>query len=248
MSESTGERMIVGEASYPLFQQHLNRYLFASQFVRQRRVLDVACGSGYGTSRLQQEGATLVIGVDIAWEACQQARSLYGVNVVMADAVRLPFRDLSFETIVSFETIEHISKPDNFLARCRQLLDSSGRFVVSTPNRQMSIFQDNPYHFREYRPQEFVDLLQRFFSHIQVYGQLYRSYPLRLVSRVTAKGLSRVLGGQRLVALVRERLLGDRPLQPPDLSFIDETYEVMPMNDLKERMVQPHFVICVAEV
>jgi SAM-dependent methyltransferase len=248
MSGIIFERMVITEGSYPLFQQHLNRYVFAGQFVKQCTVLDVASGLGYGTRRLLDDGGTLVVGVDISWKACKEARSLYGVNVVTADARRLPFRNLCFGAIVSFETIEHLSRPWDFLAECRRLLESGGKFIISTPNRQMSIFQENPYHIREYRPQEFVDLLQSFFPLIKVYGQMFRLYPLRWLSRVTARAIKHVPGGRRLVAYIQEHLLGNRRLQATDLSLIDESYKVTPVDNLRSVMVQPHFIICLIEV
>jgi 2-polyprenyl-3-methyl-5-hydroxy-6-metoxy-1,4-benzoquinol methylase len=150
MSNSKVERLVVEDASYPLLQEHLNRYVFACQFVQGRRVLDIACGSGYGTDYLKRNGATVVIGVDISPEACQRAKSSYGADVVIADADRLPFRDCSFEVTVSFETIEHLSMPHDFLKQCVRLLKIGGKIIISTPNRSMSIFQDNPYHVQEY--------------------------------------------------------------------------------------------------
>lgn len=248
MSNSMVERMVIEDASYPLLQEHLNRYVFASQLVRQKRVLDIACGSGYGLNYLKRRGAMLAVGVDIAREACQQARSSYGADVVIADATRLPFRDCSFEITVSFETIEHLPMPHSFLQECVRLLEIGGKIVISTPNRTMSIFQDNPYHVQEYKPQHFVKLLQQYFSHIQIYGQLYRPYLLRWVGRVTAKVLSLLPGGQRLFNLIQKQLFGQKISKQKDLSAIDETYKVTPIDDLKSKLVQPSFIVCTAEV
>ena len=249
MSGTAVERMVIDEALYPLFQQHVNRYVFAGQFVTGRSVLDVACGSGYGTRRLLDDGAASVVGVDISWGACKEARSAYGVNAVVADARRLPFRTSSFEAIVSFETIEHLLRPWDFLEECRRLLQRKGKFIISTPNRQMSIFQENPYHVREYRPQEFVDLLHCFFPPIKkIYGQMFRSYPKRWLSRVTAKAMKQLPGGRRLVTHIQERFLGAKQLQHSDLSLIDDSYKVTPVDSLESVIVQPHFIICLVEV
>lgn len=241
------ERMVVGEVSYPLFQQHLNRYVFANQFVEQRRVLDVACGSGYGTlSHLEQGKASQVIGADISWQACCQAHA-YGIEVVMADANRLPFRSHYFEVIISLETIEHLSTPQDFVLECHRLLESEGKFIVSTPNRQMSIFQDNPYHFQEYYPQEFINLLQKFFSNIETYGQMYRSYPVQWLRSVVGKLLGFTKIGKKIITFTQRRFLGVRPAQEVDLSIVDEAYKVVPAKPFGQKLVQPHYIVCVAE-
>jgi SAM-dependent methyltransferase len=165
----------------------------------------------------------------------------------MADASRLPFRDHSFEVVVSFETIEHFSTPQDFLSECSRLLETGGELIISTPNRQMSIFQDNPYHFREYRPQEFINLLQNFFSHIQLYGQMYRSYPIRWIRRSVARMLSFTQIGKGLVASIQRYIFGDRPMQPRDIATVDETYKVLPAESLSRKLVQPHYLVCIAK-
>jgi hypothetical protein len=153
------------------------------------------------------------------------------------------------EAIVSFETIEHLLRPWDFLEECRRLLQRKGKFIISTPNRQMSIFQENPYHVREYRPQEFVDLLHCFFPPIKkIYGQMFRSYPKRWLSRVTAKAMKQLPGGRRLVTHIQERFLGAKQLQHSDLSLIDDSYKVTPVDSLESVIVQPHFIICLVEV
>src|SRR3990172_3135768 len=89
--EDSGERMIPECADPVTFWEHIYRYRFAARFVRHKRVLDVACGEGYGTVGLLKAGAESVIGVDISRDVCEHAWKKYGLDVRVGDAsLRLP--------------------------------------------------------------------------------------------------------------------------------------------------------------
>src|SRR5436305_7763381 len=101
--EHTGERMIP-EASVPeIFWEHVHRYRFAKRFVRDKRVLDIACGEGYGAFGLLRAGAASVVGVDISEEACDNARQKYGIDARCGSAEAIPLPDASVDVVVSFE-------------------------------------------------------------------------------------------------------------------------------------------------
>lgn len=95
MSEVASERVSLdGRMAYVHYQLHINRYAFAANYVRGKRVLDVACGPGYGSSYLQKGGAKLVIGGDISRDALQEANLRFqhrDVFFVQLDATNLPF-------------------------------------------------------------------------------------------------------------------------------------------------------------
>src|SRR5437667_10028853 len=112
--EDTGERMIPESTPAAPFWEHIYRYRFATRFVRGRRVLDIACGEGYGAAALARAGAARVIGIDLSEEACEHARQKYGVDARSGDAHRIPLPDRSVDVIVSFETIEHLNTPAAF--------------------------------------------------------------------------------------------------------------------------------------
>src|SRR5204863_6385381 len=112
-SMNSDERLVPEEAVEASLQEHLARYRFAKERAR-GRVLDVACGTGYGTEML---GA---VGVDLSLEALRYARR-HPAPYVAADAGRLPFGCV-FDSVVSFETIEHVSDPDRFVAECARVL------------------------------------------------------------------------------------------------------------------------------
>lgn len=120
----------------PTLELHLARYRFALEHLQPGRVLDIACGVGYGTRLLSSAAAIqAAIGVDISEDAIEYARSHYGhtgIEFVTADA--LAFTDASgFENIVSLETIEHVPDPAALLAHLTSLLKPKGILIGSVP-------------------------------------------------------------------------------------------------------------------
>ena len=162
----TDERMVPEHADAPTVLEHLYRYRFAAQYVGGKRVLDIACGEGYGAAGLLAAGASSVFGVDIASEACQHARAKYGVTAVVGSATAIPVADAQFDAVVSFETIEHVAEPAEFVREARRVLKPGGTFVVSTPNKLIfrQVALDNPYHFSEMTSGELTALLTKEFS------------------------------------------------------------------------------------
>ena len=125
------------------------------------------------------KGAKRVIGVDILQDALKDARKWNKgkarVEFILSDAEALPFADNSFDVIVSLETIEHLRDTDKFLLECRRVLRKEGIFICSTPNKKVysPLFRKpfNPYHVREFYPEEFYGLLKKYFANTRAYGQ-----------------------------------------------------------------------------
>ena len=129
------ERMVPEEAHARIFWEHVARYRFAKEFVRGKRVLDIACGEGYGAAGLARAGARSVVGIDVSADVCDHARRKYGLDARAGDAQAIPLPDRSIDVIVSFETIEHVDQPGVFLGECARVLVPDGMLIVSTPNR-----------------------------------------------------------------------------------------------------------------
>lgn len=144
--------------------EHVARYAWAAQFVEGRRVLDAACGEGYGAQMLLAAGAAEVVGVDIAEEVIAELREreLGAATFDVGDVCGLPYDDDEFDIVVSFETIEHVSDPGLALDEFARVLRPNGILVVSTPNRDVYT-PGNPFHLRELTPNELESqLLARF--------------------------------------------------------------------------------------
>lgn len=170
------ERVTPGISPVGVMQEHLDRYSFAQKYTLGKFVLDVACGTGYG-SQMLSKNADSVTGVDISQEAIDYARAKYPADNLcyfQCDALNLPCEDNSFDVVVSFETIEHISDYETFLRECRRVLKPDGVFICSTPNALVSSPDGkitNPYHVIEFDYEEFTNILNSHFSLISTAGQ-----------------------------------------------------------------------------
>lgn len=157
------------------FQLHIGRYVFASQFVKGKTVLDVASGTGYGSHYMAKFGAARIIGADNSLDALNYAKrhQREQLQFVLADATNMPFGDDSFELLVSFETVEHIEQYDTFLSECTRVLRTGGSLICSTPNKKVTVarHEKNPYHKCEFEPPEFLDLLKKYFGEVHCFGQ-----------------------------------------------------------------------------
>ncbi len=181
MSESplpfTGERF-TPECVREIWYEHMHRYAFALPLARGSRVLDAACGEGYG-SALLAGAADSVLGADISGEAVGHARSRYGrvpnLSFLQADCTALEaLPSASFDLIVSFETLEHVEAQERMLDGFARLLTEDGLLLVSTPDKHTYsdlTGQANEFHVRElYRP-EFEALLAPRFPAVRLFGQ-----------------------------------------------------------------------------
>lgn len=186
----TGERMIPEGADALTFWEHIYRYRFALRFVKDKRVLDIACGEGYGSAALRQSKAKMVIGIDISEQTCLHARRRYGLDVLQADAQTIPLADRSVDVVISFETIEHLPDPHKFLDECVRVLSPHGMLIISTPVRDTyrSTGRSSAFHCSELSEAELVAMLRARFSKIRLYsqqptqGQWFSLRPLALIT------------------------------------------------------------------
>lgn len=175
--EFTGERF-TPECVREIWYEHMHRYAFASPLARGLRVLDAACGEGYG-SALMAESAASVLGVDISPQAVAHARQRYGgrdnLRFEMGDATALDaLPDASFDLIVSFETLEHVEAQERMLDGFVRLLKPDGLLLVSTPDKHNYTELTgvvNEFHVRELYRDEFEAMLGARFGAVRLFGQ-----------------------------------------------------------------------------
>lgn len=206
------ERLVLDETvdSF-VVQTHIGRYVFAAQFVTDKTVLDLACGTGYGSHYLAGQGAENTIGSDISFDAINYARKTYNaanLQFVLADATKMPFNGDSFDVITSFETIEHIKLYNLYLSECRRVLKKDGLFLCSTPNKKVTAvyYPPNQYHVEEFYPIDFLDMLQSFFGEVHLFGQVKEN----LLKFKANQTLDRIVKSSRLRSL-REMGLAIQP-------------------------------------
>ena len=172
--EFTGERYCP-EVRGEIALEHRQRYLAARDLARGRDVLDVASGEGYGSAQLAYI-ARSVTGLEISFEAVKNAHDRYKASnlaFVQGDAACLPFGDASFDLVVSFETIEHLSAQDAMIGEIRRVLRPDGLLLISSPDRRVNEDRNghNPYHVAELYEEEFEALIGRYFGAWKLLGQ-----------------------------------------------------------------------------
>lgn len=159
---------------------HLERYDFAARRARPGRVLDCACGVGYGTRRLVDrcDAVTEAVGVDLSPDAVAYARERYGhprISFRASDAMSLEEPD-GFDTVVSLETIEHVPDPEGFVERLVALLRPGGVLVASVPTTPSVDL--NPHHRHDFTARSFRRMLAR--RGLHELDALHQVQPVRL--------------------------------------------------------------------
>ena len=193
----TGERTLpdVPAENY-WFRRHLVVYEWIARQVGGMRVIDMACGEGYGSDVLARTAAS-VVGVDANPEAYEHARLRYRrANLRFAREPVDTFAERA-DAVVFLQTIEHLREPGAALAHFRSLLASAqGSVFVSTPNVLTlapagAARSDNPWHVHEYRAAEFERLCREHFPRVQVHG-LFHARKLRAHELALRLGWDRV--------------------------------------------------------
>jgi SAM-dependent methyltransferase len=175
ISNWTGERLetfVYNENAI----EHLHRYAFASGYVKDKIVLDIASGEGYGSNLLSVHAAN-VTGVDIDATSVKRASEVYKKNNLQfkegrADAIPLP--DSSIDVVVSFETLEHHDKHEEMFSEIRRVLKQDGILIMSTPEKHFYTDEkkyNNPYHVKELYLAEFKTLVSKYFVNARFYYQ-----------------------------------------------------------------------------
>ncbi|MBM7578491.1 class I SAM-dependent methyltransferase [Jeotgalibacillus terrae] len=170
--EDTGERIIPDEMkpSNLMLLEHMARYQFAFPYVK-GRVLDLACGSGYGSvmaAKQSKRKITSMTAVDFSQEAITYARGRYHHPMISYECHNavdrmLPKKLGMFDCILSFETYEHIVEEDAFLENLYQMLKPGGTLVISTPfGEGRGKPSSEPFHIHQITKDEFTSLFDRY--------------------------------------------------------------------------------------
>lgn len=154
---------------------HMQRYRFAADCLSGERVLDLACGCGYGTALLAElHPDKILIGVDIDPAAIAYAQAHYrlpNLSYQCADAQSFSAAQ-PFDSIVSLETIEHLPGPQQLIGNFASLLAEHGQVIASVPITPT--LDGNPHHLHDFSQASFFALFsahglhpQRRFEQIQ---------------------------------------------------------------------------------
>lgn len=177
------EERLLHEEDSPWRGEHYFRYKELKKYIQtDDRVLDIACGTGYGTHQIAGYSNGLVIGGDISADtvkACEGRWQKENLQFKVLDGTSLSFEDSYFDKVVSFETIEHTTSYMEMLNEFNRVLNEDGLAIISTPNFLINSpkgFIENPYHTQEFVYDELKSILNRVFGEVVIYGQEYSRY------------------------------------------------------------------------
>lgn len=150
--------------------EHIHRYAFALQYVKNKNVIDIASGEGYG-SNILASAANAVTGIDISKEAIDHAKNKYkreNLSYIHGSADNIPIESNSIDVVVSFETIEHHYKHQEMMTEIKRILNPNGLLIISSPDKlHYSLIPkyDNKYHVKELFVEEFKNLIVNNFTY-----------------------------------------------------------------------------------
>lgn len=234
------------QRAYPnsdsFFLEHSQRYLFVSKFTKNKVVLDLGCGEGYGSIILKKAGAIKVIGLDNDQSIIKMAQKKYSlpsVSFKKGDAYKLPFRDQFFDLVVSLELIEHLANQQKFLNEVKRVLKPQGVFFLSTPNKINYRGLTSPFHCHEFTLKELRSVLSASFKKVIIFGQQIVNHRLLQQEKKFFNFYQRITFGQKWVkkifllipgklkAYFHLRLIGKTP-------FADNNAFIISKNNLQE--------------
>ena len=198
----TGERTLpdVPAENY-WFRRHLAVYEWIAARTLGLRVADMACGEGYGSDVLAR-GAASVVGLDANPEAHEHARLRYRRANLRFERGMVETWAEACDAVVFLQTIEHVFDPGAVLEHFKDMLAPGGTVYVSTPNVLTlappgAEKSDNPWHLKEYRPEEFRALCEDHFSDVRMLG-LHHARKLKLHGWALRAGWDRVHAALRI--------------------------------------------------
>jgi 2-polyprenyl-3-methyl-5-hydroxy-6-metoxy-1,4-benzoquinol methylase len=153
----------------PIHQRLFKAYVAAKDYVK-GDVLEVGCGEGRGVDVLIGSARTFTA-VDKIKPVIERLQNKYPQARFVSMNIP-PFtglRDNAYDVVVSFQVIEHIQDDDLFLKEIHRVLKPGGTALLTTPNRKMSLTR-NPWHIREYLPEELKQLARKYFLYADVKG------------------------------------------------------------------------------
>jgi len=161
-----------------LYLRSLAAYVFAQKYASAVSLLEIGCGTGYGADHLSRFSND-VVAIDIWKEGISNCHAKYkreNLTFMLADGLKLPFRDCSFDAAVSFQVIEHIDprQCSRYLSEAKRVLKGKGALVLTTPNSKLRLlpFQKtwNPQHRKEYDCEGLGKVLTKVFDQVELYG------------------------------------------------------------------------------
>ncbi|HEX8515666.1 MAG TPA: methyltransferase domain-containing protein [Bacteroidia bacterium] len=211
----------------PWWGEHIHRYQVAYPYLKEEdKVLDIACGNGFGSYLLSRKTKGMVTGGDISAETVEICRNRYkgepNLEFRVIDGTAVNYPNGYFDMVVSFETIEHTTEYIKMLQEFYRTVKQGGTVLISTPNKAVTSpdgIIKNPYHTQEFTLEQLQALLNSVFDDVKISGQQYTRY---------SKGASFT---DRIGQIV-ERMLYSRGIRKLPLSFQNKLMNAILKKDL----------------
>lgn len=167
------------------------RYFESLHYTYNKVVLDIACGIGWGSYLIAKSGALKCVGVDISKIAINTAKDTFispNLEFVLSEENYIPLLDDTFDTVVSFETFEHLTNVEKFFGEIQRISKNNSICLISTPNKTLfnsdkDDIPHNPFHYREYIKEEVLIIMKKFgFELVEYLGQ-YNTNDLEEIDR-----------------------------------------------------------------
>lgn len=153
----------------PLHHRLLSAYVFSQKYIK-GDVLELGCGEGRGIDIILRKSKSFTA-IDKIKDVIEKLSLKYKDNVFISSNFP-PLSDIednSFDTIISFQVIEHIQDDTQYISEIERILRPGGVALITTPNIKMTLTR-NPWHVREYTSEELNNLCRKYFSQVDVLG------------------------------------------------------------------------------
>ncbi len=215
---------------------HLSRYRFACNYIKNKKVLDVGCGVGYGSYMMAEAGAKTVLGIDLNQQCIDRAQAEFkrdNLRFIVDDAqvFKQTEKFKPFDTIVSFENIEHLPHPEDFMQKSTLLLESDGKLVISTPDTRYTRKDKdgkllNKYHKSEMTQAQFSELIEKYYQTLKIF---YQTVSLEGLRAQRLKYIVNHFSGSKTFKLenVIRRLFRKAPLETDLFISAESDFEIV---------------------
>jgi len=165
-TEITSDRI---PSDNPLHQRLLSAYYLAKNYI-DGDVLELGCGEGRGIDVILKKSKTFTA-IDKIKDAVDALSAKYPKHNFLSKLFPPMgyIEDKSFDTIISFQVIEHIEDDELFLNEIFRILRPGGKAIITTPNIKMTLTR-NPWHIREYTSKELIDISSKYFPNVEIKG------------------------------------------------------------------------------
>lgn len=165
ITEAAGQK-----ATEEQVQRLFQRYRFAVDYIKDKDVLEAACGTGIGLGYLKKAAKTIT-GIDIDDKNLNEAkRHDTGAIIRKMDAESMSFPEKNFDAVLLYEAVYYLKGPERFVEEAHRVLRESGVLIVSTVNRDWEDFHPSPYSTRYLSAPELYALLKERFKEVHLFA------------------------------------------------------------------------------